>query len=75
MCPPSTRPSAIRLVAAGRVALAERERLFVQAVIARHHGDRRRAALELGISLSTLKRRLRPPSGARAPAPRAEGQI
>jgi transcriptional regulator with PAS, ATPase and Fis domain len=63
------------LTAAGRVALAERERLFVQAVIARHHGDRRRAALELGISLSTLKRRLRPPSGARAPAHRAEGQI
>ena len=39
--------------------LADRERAYIQAVLDRHHGNRRRAAEELGISLSTLKRRLR----------------
>ncbi len=39
--------------------LADRERAYIRAVLDRHHGDRRRAAEELGISLSTLKRRLR----------------
>ena len=39
--------------------LADRERVYIQAVLDRHVGDRRRAAAELGISLSTLKRRLR----------------
>ncbi len=39
--------------------LAERERAYIQAVLDRHHGHRRRAAEELGLSLSTLKRRLR----------------
>jgi transcriptional regulator with PAS, ATPase and Fis domain len=41
--------------------LADRERAYIRAVLDRHHGDRRRAAQELGISLSTLKRRLRTP--------------
>jgi two-component system response regulator HydG len=35
------------------------ERNYVLKVLERHHGDRVRAAAELGISLSTLKRRLR----------------
>jgi transcriptional regulator with PAS, ATPase and Fis domain len=39
--------------------LRERERAYVRAVVDRHGGNRRRAAEELGISLSTLKRRLR----------------
>ena len=39
--------------------LADRERAYIRAVLDRHHGDRRRAAEELGMSLSTLKRRLR----------------
>ena len=39
--------------------LADRERAFIQAVLDRHSGNRRRAAEELGLSLSTLKRRLR----------------
>jgi transcriptional regulator with PAS, ATPase and Fis domain len=42
-------------------ALEDRERAYIRAVLERHHGDRRRAAEELGISLSTLKRRLRTP--------------
>ena len=40
-------------------SLADRQRAYVRAVLDRHRGDRRRAAAELGISLSTLKRRLR----------------
>jgi len=36
-----------------------RELAYIRAVLARQGGDRRRAAAELGISLSTLKRRLR----------------
>ncbi|MEQ1756676.1 MAG: sigma 54-interacting transcriptional regulator [Vicinamibacterales bacterium] len=43
----------------GRHPLADRERAYVRAVLDRHDGNRRRAAEELGISLSTLKRRLR----------------
>jgi len=39
--------------------LADRELLYIRAVLNRHQGSRRRAAEELGISLSTLKRRLR----------------
>jgi transcriptional regulator with PAS, ATPase and Fis domain len=42
-----------------RDALAERELAYIRAVLDRHHGHRRRAAQELGMSLSTLKRRLR----------------
>ena len=45
----------------GRVrhSLADRERGYILAVLDRNHGDRRRTANELDISLSTLKRRLR----------------
>ena len=39
--------------------LADREVAYIRAVVERHQGHRRRAAEELGISLSTLKRRLR----------------
>ena len=42
-----------------RRPLDVRERVYIRAVLARHGGHRRRAAAELGISLSTLKRRLR----------------
>ena len=41
--------------------LIDRERAYIQAVLDRVGGSRRRAAEELGISLSTLKRRLRKP--------------
>ena len=49
--PPERRPD--------RRPLADREIAYVRAVLERHHGNRLRAAKELGISLSTLKRRLR----------------
>lgn len=39
-------------------SLADREIAYVLAVLDRNRGDRRRTATELGISLSTLKRRL-----------------
>jgi DNA-binding NtrC family response regulator len=39
--------------------LADREMAYIQAVLDRNHGNRRRAAKDLGMSLSTLKRRLR----------------
>jgi len=56
--------------------LVDRERAYIRAVIDRHHGDRRRAAKELGISLSTLKRRLRTSAGTIAPTPPTRsGQI
>jgi two-component system response regulator HydG len=42
-----------------RRPLDVRELAYIRAVLARHGGHRRRAAAELGISLSTLKRRLR----------------
>jgi transcriptional regulator with PAS, ATPase and Fis domain len=42
-----------------RNSLAERERGYIQAVLDRNHGDRRQTANELGMSLATLKRRLR----------------
>lgn len=40
--------------------LVSREVAYIRAVLDRHQGHRARAAGELGISLSTLKRRLRP---------------
>ena len=57
-------PEAVRrhgLAAAGRRQrpLIDRERAYIRAVLARVGGNRQRAAEELGISLSTLKRRLR----------------
>jgi DNA-binding NtrC family response regulator len=42
-----------------RPPLEVRALAYIRAVLARHGGHRRRAAAELGISLSTLKRRLR----------------
>jgi transcriptional regulator with PAS, ATPase and Fis domain len=39
--------------------LADRELAYIRAVLDRHHGHRQRTAAELGMSLSTLKRRLR----------------
>ena len=48
-------------LASGRLeSLRERERAVVRAVLTRNRGNRQRTAQELGISLSTLKRRLRP---------------
>jgi two-component system response regulator HydG len=46
-------------IPAGERPLADRELAYIRAVVERHQGDRLRAAAELGISLSTLKRRLR----------------
>ncbi len=40
--------------------LRNRERAYVRAVLDSHRGNRTQAARELGISMSTLKRRLRP---------------
>lgn len=42
-----------------RSSLHERECAYVRAVVARHHGDRRLAARELGVSRATVARRLR----------------
>lgn len=42
-----------------RQARKDREAVYIREAVDRHHGDRRRAAEELGISLSTLQRRLR----------------
>jgi len=50
--PQSPTPSA-------RHIRTERDRAYMRAVVDRHHGHRQRAAEELGVSLSTLKRRLR----------------
>jgi transcriptional regulator with PAS, ATPase and Fis domain len=73
--PESVRGGDGTLTEAGRLAFADRARLYIQAVIARHGGDRRRAAVELGISISTLKRRLRAPTKRHASANRTEGQV
>lgn len=65
-------PSAVRYAplpgddAPERRPLRDREREHVLAVLAWHHGDRRRTAEALRISLSTLKRRLRGPQPTRA---------
>jgi two-component system response regulator PilR (NtrC family)/two-component system response regulator AtoC len=39
--------------------LRDQELAYIRAVLERHAGDRQQTARELGISLSTLKRRLR----------------
>jgi DNA-binding NtrC family response regulator len=58
--PPTVRHAALPGGGARDVRpLRVREREQILAVLERHHGDRRRAAEELQISLSTLKRRLR----------------
>jgi two-component system response regulator HydG len=63
--PPRIRPvPASRTPTAAKAAVDTRRlavavELQIDAALERHHGNRRRAADELGISLSTLKRRLR----------------
>jgi transcriptional regulator with PAS, ATPase and Fis domain len=57
--PPAIRSISPALVPSRGRPLAERELAYIRAVLDRHHGHRRRAAAELGMSLSTLKRRLR----------------
>ena len=47
---------------AARRTLKDREVAYIRAVVERHHGQRGRAAEELGISISTLNRRLREPA-------------
>lgn len=53
LCPPGCVPRPLREV----------EREYVRLVVQRHRGNRRRAAQELQISLSTLKRKLVEPDG------------
>jgi transcriptional regulator with PAS, ATPase and Fis domain len=50
-----------------RHPLVDREREYIRSVVERHHGRRRLAAAELGISLSTLNRRLRRVPAASSP--------
>ena len=58
--PPSVQHAPDAPERAGDVRpLRAREREYVRSVLERHQGNRRRAAAELGISLSTLKRKLR----------------
>jgi transcriptional regulator with PAS, ATPase and Fis domain len=57
--PDAVRAAAGMHDATSRRPLDVRERAYIRAVLARHGGQRQRAAAELGISLSTLKRRLR----------------
>ncbi len=57
--------------------LVEQEVAYICAVVERHGGHRQRAAAELGISLSTLKRRLRMARLAptAVPGPLDQGQV
>jgi len=57
--------------------LADHELAYIRAMVERHDGHRRRAAEELGISLSTLNRRLRAHANPASPGrvPRRTGQI
>jgi transcriptional regulator with PAS, ATPase and Fis domain len=57
--PDAVRGARLLGARSNRRPLVDRERLYIRAVLDRHRGHRRRAAEELGISLSTLKRRLR----------------
>ena len=57
--PEAIRGSRVAEKAGGQRPLIERERAYIRAVLDRVGGNRQRAAEELGISLSTLKRRLR----------------
>jgi DNA-binding NtrC family response regulator len=67
-------PDAVRgFVPAGRATgrlLVDHEVAYIRAVVERHHGRRRLAAQELGISVSTLNRRLRKATASR-PSPGA----
>ena len=63
--PETVRGQSLTPVGGHQRPLIDHERAYIQAVLERVGGSRRRAAEELGISLSTLKRRLRKsrPSG------------
>jgi transcriptional regulator with PAS, ATPase and Fis domain len=62
-------------VRAGTQPLLDQELAYIRAVLERHGGDRQQTANELGISLSTLKRRLRLASVVqRRPRRSAQGQ-
>jgi transcriptional regulator with PAS, ATPase and Fis domain len=50
---------AATIASTGGPSLRARERAYVLSVLEQHHGNRMRAAEELRISLSTLKRRIR----------------
>jgi transcriptional regulator with PAS, ATPase and Fis domain len=60
--PEAIRGSRVAAASGARRPLIDRERAYIRAVLDRVGGNRQRAADELGISLSTLKRRLRTPS-------------
>ena len=57
--PEAVRGQHLVLPCGRRRPLVDRERAYIRAVLDRVGGNRQRAAEELGISLSTLKRRLR----------------
>ena len=59
--PEAVRGQRLALAGGRRQPLVDRERAYIRAVLDRVGGNRQRAAEELGISLSTLKRRLRSP--------------
>jgi DNA-binding NtrC family response regulator len=52
------QPAAATGMAAEEMTLEQAERLFIQKVLARHGGDVRKAAEQLGMSRSALYRRL-----------------
>ena len=56
--PRPARARAARTPRRGRLSLEEAERVFIEKVLARHNGDVRLAAQQLGMSRSALYRRL-----------------